>query len=108
MLFGILDLRLSSSGSEFARSYSEIIPAPEPAHAIKATIDEALKCKETGEEKTILFLLCGHGHFDMKAYDDYNHGKLLPYDYPKAKVDEAMKKLKHLYPWLKDELSSIA
>ncbi len=85
-----------------------IIPAPEPAHAIKATIDEALKCKETGEEKTILFLLCGHGHFDMKAYDDYNHGKLLPYDYPKAKVDEAMKKLKQLYPWLNDELSNIA
>ena len=85
-----------------------IIPAPEPAHAIKAVIDEAIKCKETGEEKTILFLLCGHGHFDMKAYDDYNNGKILPYEYPKEKVDEAMKKLKALYPWLNDELSSIA
>jgi tryptophan synthase beta chain len=85
-----------------------IIPAPEPSHAIKATIDEALKCKETGEEKTILFLLCGHGHFDMKAYDDYNHGRILPYEYPKEKVMEAMKKLKQLYPWLNDELSSIA
>jgi len=98
---------LSLLKEEFTQTEG-IIPAPEPAHAIKATIDEALKCKETGEEKTILFLLCGHGHFDMKAYDDYNHGKLLPYDYPKAKVDEAMKKLKQLYPWLNDELSSIA
>jgi len=84
-----------------------IIPAPEPSHAVKAAIDEALKCKETGEEKTILFLLCGHGHFDMKAYDDYNSGKMLPYEYPKEKVNEAMKKLKALYPWLNDELSSI-
>jgi tryptophan synthase beta chain len=77
-----------------------ILPAPEPAHAIKAVVDEALKCKETGEEKTILFLLCGHGHFDMQAYDDYNSGKLLPYEYPKEKVDESMRKLKKLYPWL--------
>lgn len=84
-----------------------IIPAPEPAHAIKAAIDEAVKCKETGEEKTILFLLCGHGHFDMQAYDDYNSGKMLPYEYPQKKVNEAMKKLKALYPWL-NELSNIA
>ncbi|MEM2546638.1 MAG: pyridoxal-phosphate dependent enzyme, partial [Candidatus Bathyarchaeia archaeon] len=77
-----------------------IIPAPEPAHAIKAAIDEALRCKKTGEEKTILFLLCGHGYFDMQAYSDYFSGKLLPYEYPKEKVDEAMKKLRQLYPWL--------
>jgi tryptophan synthase beta chain len=81
-----------------------IVPAPEPAHAIKGAIDEALKCKETGEEKTILFLLCGHGHFDMQAYDDYNSGKLPPYEYPKEKVDESMRMLKKLYPWLNDEL----
>jgi tryptophan synthase beta chain len=85
-----------------------IIPAPEPSHAIKGAIDEALKCKETGEEKTIVFLLCGHGHFDMKAYDDFNHGRIHPYEYPKAKVIEAMKKLKALYPWLNDELSNLA
>lgn len=85
-----------------------IIPAPEPSHAIKAAIDEAVKCKETGEEKTILFLLCGHGHFDMQAFDDYNNGKILPYEYPKEKVNEAMKKLKALYPWLNDELSNLA
>ncbi len=77
-----------------------ILPAPEPAHAIKAAVDEALECKKTGEEKTILFLLCGHGYFDMQAFDDYNSGKLPPYEYPKEKVDEAMKKLKKLYPWL--------
>jgi tryptophan synthase beta chain len=77
-----------------------IVPAPEPSHAIKAVIDEALKCKETGEEKTILFLLCGHGHFDMQAYDDYHSGKLKPYEYPKENVDEAMKELRTLHPWI--------
>ncbi|MCS7115554.1 MAG: TrpB-like pyridoxal phosphate-dependent enzyme [Nitrososphaerota archaeon] len=77
-----------------------IIPAPEPSHAIKAAIDEALRCKKTGEEKTILFLLCGHGYFDMQAYSDYFSGKLPPYEYPKEKVEEAMKKLRKLYPWL--------
>ena len=79
-----------------------IIPAPEPAHAIKAAIDEALRCKKTGEEKTILFLLCGHGYFDMQAYSDYFSGKLLPYEYPTEKVNEAMQKLRKLYPWLDD------
>jgi tryptophan synthase beta chain len=77
-----------------------IIPAPEPAHAIKGAIDEAIRCRETGEEKTILFLLCGHGHFDMQAYDDYLHGNLLPYEYPEEKVHEAMVRLRALYPWL--------
>ena len=80
-----------------------ILPAPEPAHAIKAVVDEALKCKKTGEEKTILFLLCGHGYFDMQAYDDYLHGKLPPYEYPKEKVEEAVRKLKQLYPWANDK-----
>ena len=79
-----------------------IVPAPEPAHAIKGAIDEALKCKETGEEKVILFLLCGHGHFDMQAYDDYLSGKLRPYEYPKEKVEEAMQRLRSLYPWLNE------
>jgi tryptophan synthase beta chain len=77
-----------------------IVPAPEPAHAIKAVIDEALRCKETGREETILFLLCGHGYFDMQAYDDYHHGKLKPYAYPEKEVQESMKKLRELYPWL--------
>jgi len=76
------------------------IPAPEPTHAIKGVIDEALRCKETGEEKVILFLLCGHGHFDMQAFDDYLQGKLPPYTYPEEAVQKAMKRLKELYPWL--------
>ncbi|MEM0111605.1 MAG: TrpB-like pyridoxal-phosphate dependent enzyme, partial [Candidatus Parvarchaeota archaeon] len=82
-----------------------IIPAPEPSHGLKAAIDEAIRCKETGEEKVILFLLCGHGYFDMQAYDDYLSGKLMPYEYPREKVEEAMKRLRKLYPWL-DEVKS--
>jgi len=77
-----------------------IIPAPEPSHAIKAVIDEALRCKETEEEKVILFLLCGHGHFDMQAFDDYLRGKLPPYEYPEEEARKAIKRLRELYPWL--------
>lgn len=79
-----------------------IIPAPEPSHAIKAAIDEALRCKKTGKEETILFLLCGHGYFDMAAYDEYFSGRLQPYEYPTEKVAESMEKLSKLYPWLAD------
>jgi tryptophan synthase beta chain len=79
-----------------------IIPAPEPSHAIKGAIDEALRCKETGEQKTILFVLCGHGFFDMQAYDEYFNGRLQPYEYPTEKVAESMDKLHKLYPWLED------
>ncbi|MHB0913953.1 MAG: TrpB-like pyridoxal phosphate-dependent enzyme [Armatimonadota bacterium] len=61
---------------QFARAEG-IIPAPESAHAIKAAIDEAMAAKETGEPKTILFNLSGHGHFDMGAYDLYLAGKLV-------------------------------
>jgi len=68
---------------QFARSEG-IIPAPESSHAIRAAIDEALKCKETGEAKTILFNLSGHGHFDMSAYDQYLAGNLQDYDYSGA------------------------
>lgn len=67
-----------------------IIPAPEPTHAIKVAIDEALKCKESGEEKVIAFNLCGHGHFDMAAYDSYLKGELEDYEYPAEAVDEAL------------------
>ena len=79
-----------------------IIPAPEPSHAIKGAIDEALRCKKTGEAKTILFVLCGHGYFDMAAYDEYFSGKLQPYEYPTQKVAESMDKLHKLYPWLNE------
>lgn len=57
-----------------------ILPAPESGHAVRAAIDEALKCKESGEAKTILFNLSGHGHFDMTAYDAYLRGDLMDYE----------------------------
>ena len=56
-----------------------ILPAPESSHAIRAAIDEALKCKETGEQKTILFGLTGTGYFDMAAYGRHNDGSLTDY-----------------------------
>jgi len=70
-----------------------IIPAPESAHAIKATIDEANKAKEEGKEKVILFNLSGHGHFDLKAYEDYLAKKLPDYEHPEEAIKEALKKL---------------
>jgi len=76
----------------FARAEG-IIPAPEPSHAIKVAMDEALKCKETGEEKVIAFNLCGHGHFDMGAYDTYFAGKLVNYEYPEDRVKAALAEL---------------
>ena len=57
-----------------------IIPAPESAHAIRVAIDEALKCKGTGEKKVIAFNLSGHGHFDMMAYEAYHRGELEDYE----------------------------
>jgi tryptophan synthase beta chain len=96
-----------------------IIPAPESAHAVRVAIDEALKCKQTGEKKVIAFNLSGHGHFDtpalalarpgsrvppfpgsrdkrgasVMAYEAYNHGQLEDYEYPFAAVEEAMAQL---------------
>jgi len=72
----------------FAQAES-IIPAPESAHAIRCAIDEALKCKETGEKKTILFNLSGHGHFDMTAYDAYLSGKLEDFELDQSVIDSA-------------------
>ena len=66
------------AGMTFARSEG-IIPAPESCHAIAAAIREAEKCKETGEEKVILFNLSGHGLMDMTAYDQYINGDLQDY-----------------------------
>ncbi len=69
------------AGVTFARAEG-IVPAPEANHAVKGTIDEALRCKRDGVSRAILFNLCGHGHFDMQAYADYFAGKLVdqPYD----------------------------
>ena len=76
----------------FARSEG-IVPAPEAGHAIRATINEALKAKEEGREKVILFNLCGHGFLDMSAYDSYFAGKLLDYEYPAEAVAAAQERL---------------
>lgn len=65
---------------QFARAEG-ILPAPESSHAILAAIDEALVAKEAGEDKTVLFNLSGHGHFDLSAYEAYNSGKLIDYDF---------------------------
>ena len=80
------------AGVQFARTEG-IIPAPESAHAIRAVIDEALRCKQSGEKKTLFFNLSGHGHFDMASYDKYFAGELVDYDYPEEAVKEALKRL---------------
>ena len=67
-----------------------IIPAPESAHAIRAAIDEAIQCRESGQKKVIAFNLSGHGHFDMTAYESFHHGLLEDYEYPDHAVEEAM------------------
>jgi tryptophan synthase beta chain len=77
------------AGVQFARAEG-IISAPETDHAIRVGIDEALKCKESGESKTILIAHSGHGHVDMAAYDAYFSGKLEDYEYPEAKIKEAL------------------
>jgi tryptophan synthase beta chain len=85
-------LETFEAGVTFARREG-IIAAPETDHAIRATIVEALKCKESGEPKTILFNLSGHGHFDMSAYEDYLAGKLQDYAYPQEKIEAALKEI---------------
>ena len=77
------------AGVDFARAEG-IISAPETNHAIKVTIDEALKCKESGEAKTILLAHSGHGHVDMAAYEAFFSGKLEDYAYPEEKVKESL------------------
>jgi predicted alternative tryptophan synthase beta-subunit len=70
-----------------------IIPAPESAHAVRVTIDEALRCKARGEKQVIAFNLSGHGHFDMMAYDAYHRGQLQDYEYPAEAIELAMQRL---------------
>ena len=80
------------AGIQFARAEG-IMPAPESCHAIRACIDEALRCKATGEPKCLLFNLSGHGHFDMAAYDDYLAGKLADADHPEKAIHDALERL---------------
>ena len=78
-----------AAGVQFARAEG-ILPAPEATHAVKGAIDEALKCREAGTGRTILFNLCGHGHFDMQAYGDYFAGKLVDQDYDESELAMAL------------------
>ena len=80
------------AGVQFARAEG-IVPAPESCHAIRAAIDEALKCKATGEPKVILFNLTGHGYFDMAAYDRYFSGQLEDYAYPAEAIAASLEHL---------------
>jgi tryptophan synthase beta chain len=77
------------AGVMFARAEG-IIPAPEVNHAIKATVDLALEAREAGEEKVILFNLCGHGHFDLAAYEAYLAGELVDLEYSEEEIERAV------------------
>lgn len=85
-------LSVFDAAVQFARAEG-IIPAPETGHAIRAVFDEALKAKESGEERVILFNLSGHGHFDMGAYDAYFAGKLQDFEYPAEEVAAAQQRM---------------
>ncbi len=79
--------------AEYFARVEGILPAPESSHAIKVAIDEALKCKETGEEKTIVFGLTGTGYFDMVAYEKFHDGKMTDYIPTDAELEESFAKL---------------
>lgn len=81
-----------SAGVQFARAEG-IVPAPESNHAIRAAIDEALRCKAEGKSEVILFNLSGHGHLDMQAYMDFSAGKLADHEYEAEEVAQALKDL---------------
>jgi tryptophan synthase beta chain len=73
----------------FARTEG-IVPAPEPTHALAATVEEALRCKESGEEKVILTALCGHGHLDLAAYSAYLSGNVVDHTWEDADIQAAV------------------
>ena len=77
------------AGVLFARTQG-IIPGPEPTHAIRAAIDEAIAAREAGEKKVILFNLSGHGHFDMQAYDDYLHNRLPEVEFREEELEAGL------------------
>lgn len=84
-----------AAGVQFARTEG-IVPAPEPSHALAAAVQEAMRCKETGEEKVILTALSGHGMLDMAAYDAYFAGELVDHEYPEAAIADAMTRVPQL------------
>jgi len=82
-----------SSIFEAALSFTKaegILPAPEPSHAIWGAMQEALLCKESGESKTIVFNMCGHGHFDLGAYEAYMNHSLPDFDYPEEAIQRSL------------------
>jgi predicted alternative tryptophan synthase beta-subunit len=80
------------AGVTFARAEG-IIPAPESCHGIRAAIDEALRCKASGEPKTLLINLSGHGHFDMASYDKNFAGELTDFEHPEHEIEAALLRL---------------
>ena len=82
-------LECFAAGVLFARTEG-IVPAPEPTHALAETVAEALRCKETGEEKVILTALCGHGHLDLPAYGAYLAGEMSDHSYEEAEIRDAV------------------
>src|SRR5438876_940887 len=76
----------------FARAEG-IIPAPEPTHALASVIEEAKRCTESGEQKVILTALCGHGHFDMAAYERYLSGEMEDFELSQERIDDALSRL---------------
>jgi tryptophan synthase beta chain len=85
----VQQLETFAAGLQFARAEG-ILPAPEANHAVAGAIREALRCKEEGTSKTILFNLCGHGHFDMAAYTDFMAGRLKDFEYSEEEVAMAL------------------
>ena len=88
-------LEIFEAATTFARAEG-IIPAPEPAHAIKAVVDEATACTQAGESRVILFNLCGHGLMDLSAYDAYFSGKLKDYELPESEIQKALDEIEDL------------
>lgn len=86
------NLEVFDAGVLFAKTEG-IIPAPEATHGIATAIAEANRCKEEGVSKTILFNLCGHGNFDMKAYDDFFEGKIVKHELSQEEIDASIARL---------------
>ncbi|HMA47803.1 MAG TPA: hypothetical protein VKP11_11530 [Frankiaceae bacterium] len=82
------------AGVRFVRTEG-IVPAPEPTHALAATVDAALAARDAGEPQVIVTALCGHGHLDLGAYETFLAGRVVDVDYPQERVDAA---LAHLPP----------
>jgi tryptophan synthase beta chain len=95
---GIIEAESLHQTETFARAVEfsrveGIIPGPEPTHAVASAMNEAVKAKESGEEKVILFNLSGHGHFDMSSYQAYFNDELVDYDHPAEAIATAMQEV---------------